>query len=266
MIATSKNSTKEKPILNKVGSLQHAENSTATDEVRISTRASQIEGNSKPLKMHTKSQRSLNLASLISPKHTSTEHQQDTSTKFATSVKSNLGNKHTSLHKKKFSEPALNFRPVAHVIEERSNKHMINNYFKTLQSEKQKEKSGAPSKVPNKSHKALQQHHTQGGNFTPAKTGPKKAVPLLQIAPFNDFEVHDKRKPESSQLYKKLLDMLNCPSKEGSASMKPTTRTNIHNQHSAHNLHNTHAAHNIHNSNTGYNTQSSHNTRQNYQK
>jgi len=205
-----------------MGSLTYAENSTGTgtDELRISTRTSQIDGHTQPksTKNHTKSYCSLNLASLISPKYAGNSLTESIS-KGLSSAKNLPSDGLASFHKKKFSEPSLNIKAALHQ-EEKNHKTLLNNYTKPSHTEKEKlftTKNAHAHKESRGFSPQLQNNQV----LTPGKERPKKVVPALQISPFiEDPNNKDKRNPESSQLYRKLLDMLHVP-----ARLTPTSTT-----------------------------------------
>ena len=206
----------------KTGSLTLAENSiaNATDELRISPRTSQIEAanKAKSLKTHTKSYCSLNLTSLISPKYGGSS-LADSVNKVVSSAKNNPSEGLTSFHKKKLSEPNLNFKPVFYQ-EEKSHKTMLNNYFKPVHTEK--EKKVFSTKHVQKESRGFSPQVQSSHVLTPGKERPKKIVPTLQISPFGEDTNKDKRNPESSHLYRKLLDMLHVPPRT-----TPTSTTSV---------------------------------------
>lgn len=254
------NQSRDKALSNRVASLQHEEATAVTEEPRFSSKIWQadvvittnpnenmhntINGltgftnvsanatpstntntnstkpktkTTRPLKTHTKSQCSLNLNSLISPKAgcmLPVEPYQ----KLVTSVKNRGGGDELiSFHKKKFSEPVLNFKSLGSAIEEKAHKNMINNYFKTVDPVNLKENKKSTSKDSKGSYSS----YSHNNLFTPGKETIKKVVSNPQISPLSGASSKEKAKPESSQLYRKLLGMLNFPVKNASSILKP---------------------------------------------
>lgn len=189
-----------------VGTL-NIETSLATEEPRISTKASL-----KHLKTHTKSQCSLNLTSLISPKN-GTLTTMESIQKPLTSAKNKKNEIQVPIHKKKLSEPLLNFKPIPNVVEEKIHKEMVANYLKTAHPSYEKHIS------------KNSQSYLQNQLSTPAKDMVKKSNLTSQVSPSNAQAAQEKRKPESSQLYRKLL-LLHFPNKITSITVKTGGRTN----------------------------------------
>jgi len=198
---------KAKKLSIKIGQIQQADHGN-NDELRPTTNAlAKVSPKSKPTKPNAKSYSSMNLASFPTPKNLISSYG-DHFPKPVASVKNatTTSDKFTSLHKKKFSEPTLNLKPIhTQYGEERNLKQVVNNYIRTLPTENDK-MGYHSSKNSSRASREFQFNTVT----TPVKEKSKKIVPTLQISPF----LHeDSRRPESSQLYKKLLDMLHVPFK-----------------------------------------------------
>ena len=140
IIETIQPNHKAKKLSLKIG-IQQADNGN-NDELRPTTNGlAKDNQKSKPTKSTAKSYGSLDLASFPTPKNLLSSYGDHipkpmASVKNATTTTEKL----TSLHKKKYSEPTLNLRPIhtQYGGEEKNLKQVVNNYIRTLPTENDK--------------------------------------------------------------------------------------------------------------------------------
>jgi len=125
--------------------------------------------------------------------------------------------------RKKFSDPALNVRRALYNVEDKytnlgltkqsaSTKNLVNNYFVLPTDDKKKNRDRDRHTAAFKSFS----HDRKAEKESPKKnlvSPSKKQDSEYQISAFHE-EYSTKPNPESSHLYRKLLDMLHSPAKE----------------------------------------------------